>query len=246
MTASAFDSAIFRDMLFDRECAALFTDTAEVRAMMIVIGSMAKANGEIGTMPETAAKAIHRASLELQIDPSALAADVAKGQSPITPLIAHFQELMQAPEFSPYVGEGADAVAIEDTAQSLRLRQFLTLVETRLTERGIAVDFDDLRDRVQIVHMQHGPLRDKLVEGLRLNAPSNDPMTALCDLSAWLSKTAAEVATDTALDQSITTLIDGLNSAVQSARGAAHCRLTLRFTLPQIAIAFGRLSLLAK
>jgi len=40
--------------------------------MMLVEGSLAKVQGTLGIIPEISAAAIHRASLELQIDPSGL------------------------------------------------------------------------------------------------------------------------------------------------------------------------------
>ena len=42
MTAAASDSAIYRHLLGDAEVGKLFTDTAEVRAMMLVEGALAK------------------------------------------------------------------------------------------------------------------------------------------------------------------------------------------------------------
>ena len=38
--------------------------------MMLVEGTLAKLQGKAGTIPEISAQAIHRASLELQIDPA--------------------------------------------------------------------------------------------------------------------------------------------------------------------------------
>ena len=132
MAASLFESAIFRDLALDREVAALFTDSAEVRAMMIVEGVLAKVQGELGVIPELSAKAIHRASLELQIDPAGLAASTAKNAVPIPGLVAHFRELMQAPEHAQWIHYGATSQDIMDTALALRLRQAIALYETRL------------------------------------------------------------------------------------------------------------------
>ncbi|MEY2960801.1 MAG: hypothetical protein RLZ60_631, partial [Pseudomonadota bacterium] len=155
MTASPFDSAIWRDALFDRVTAALFTDTAEVRAIMIVLGTLAKVRGERGEVPDIAAKAIHRASLELQIDPSGLAKGVAVDGDPVVPVIQYFRELMQAPEFAPYVGEGATMAQIEDTAQALRLRQFLSIMSERL---GAPDTLAPLAARLKVSHIADADL----------------------------------------------------------------------------------------
>ena len=65
MPASAIDSAIYRDLFYDAEVGKLFTDSAEIRAMMVVEGALAKAQASLGLIPETAAAAIHRAGLEV-------------------------------------------------------------------------------------------------------------------------------------------------------------------------------------
>lgn len=132
MAFSLFDSAIYRDLMLDKEFGALFTDTAEVRALMIVEGALAKAQGTVGLIPEISAKAIHRASLELQIDPSGLSPETGKNAVVIPALVAAFRSLMQAPEHAQWLHYGATSQDIIDTALALRLRQMLGLAETRL------------------------------------------------------------------------------------------------------------------
>lgn len=134
MTASPSDSAIYRQLLGDAEVGQLFSDTAEVRAMMLVEGALAKVQGEAGLIPETAAAAIHRASMELQIDPSGLAASVGKNAVPVPALISLFRTAMQAPEHAQYLHWGATSQDIVDTALALRLRQALTIIEGRLSD----------------------------------------------------------------------------------------------------------------
>ncbi len=73
MAASLFDSANYAKLFPVGDAGRLFTDTAEVRAMMLVEGTLAKLQGKAGIIPEISAQAIHRASLELQIDPAGLA-----------------------------------------------------------------------------------------------------------------------------------------------------------------------------
>lgn len=133
MSASPLDSAIYRQLFGDAEVGQLFTDTAEVRAMMLVEGALAKAQGAAGMIPETAAAAIHRASLELQIDPAGLAPSVAANGIPVPGLVEAFRSAMQAPEHAQWLHWGATTQDIMDTALALRLRQALTIIETRLT-----------------------------------------------------------------------------------------------------------------
>ncbi|EAR51721.1 3-carboxy-cis,cis-muconate cycloisomerase [Oceanicola granulosus HTCC2516] len=132
MAASLFDSAIYRDLVTDRDTAQLFSDTAEVRAMLLVEGALARAQGALGLIPETAAAAIHRASLELQLDPAGLAAGAGQGGVPVPALVEAFRSAMQAPEHSQWVHFGATSQDIMDTALVLRLRQVLALAERRL------------------------------------------------------------------------------------------------------------------
>ena len=132
MAASLFDSAIYRDLMLDREFGALFTDSAEVRALMIVEGALAKAQGEVGLIPEESAKAIHRASLELQIDPAGLSPETGNNAVVIPALVSAFRSLMQAPEHAQWLHYGATSQDIIDTGQALRLRQMLVLAEERL------------------------------------------------------------------------------------------------------------------
>jgi 3-carboxy-cis,cis-muconate cycloisomerase len=133
MAGSVFDSPLHAKLFPTGDIGRLFTDTAEVRAMMLVEGSLAKVQGALGIIPEISAAAIHRASLELQIDPSGLG--MATGQNGVTipGLVAEFRKLMQAPEHAQYLHFGATSQDITDTALMLRVRQLLALQEDALT-----------------------------------------------------------------------------------------------------------------
>ncbi|MCT4372960.1 adenylosuccinate lyase family protein, partial [Yangia mangrovi] len=132
MSATPFDSAHLHRLFPAGDLAKLFSDSAEVRAIMIVAGTLAKVQGEAGLIPETAAKAIHRASLELQIDPGALAHGTAEAGSAVPPLLHAFQSLMQAPDYAQYLGQGAFPGDLQDCALALRLRQVLAQLEAKI------------------------------------------------------------------------------------------------------------------
>lgn len=132
MTASLYDSAIFRDLMQDRETATLFTDTAELRAMLLIWGALAQAQAKVGIVPELSAKAIQRAAMEIQVDPAALAAATSKDAVPVPALLTAFQDELKAPEHAAWVHYGATSQDIMDTGLALRLRQVLALVEARL------------------------------------------------------------------------------------------------------------------
>ncbi len=132
MPASPADSTIYGKLFGDAEVGALFTDSAEVRAMMLVEGALAKVQGSLGLIPEVSAAAIHRASMELQLDPGGLGASVATNAVPVPGLVAAFREAMQAPEHASWLHWGATSQDIVDTALALRLRQALAIIATRL------------------------------------------------------------------------------------------------------------------
>lgn len=132
MPASPVDSAIYHQLFGDKEVGALFSDSAELRAMMLVEGALAKVQGELGVIPQTAGAAIHRASLDLQLDPSALANGAAQSAVPVPALVVAFREAMQAPEHASWLHWGATSQDIMDTALALRLRQALALFDARI------------------------------------------------------------------------------------------------------------------
>ncbi len=132
MAASLFDSPNYAKLFPVGDAGRLFTDTAEVRAMMLVEGTLAKLQGKAGTIPEISAQAIHRASLELQIDPTGLGDATGQNGVSVPGLVAEFRKLMQAPEHAQYLHFGATSQDITDTALMLRLRQLLGLQETEL------------------------------------------------------------------------------------------------------------------
>lgn len=132
MTATPFDSAHLHRLFPAGDIGKLFSDSAEIRAMMIVEGALAKVQGTAGIIPETAARAIHRASLELQVDPGGLAAGTGTDGIPVPALVAAFRDLMQAPEHAQYLHWGAGAQDIQDSALMLRMRQALILAERDL------------------------------------------------------------------------------------------------------------------
>lgn len=133
MPAAPADSALYRALFSDDETAALFTDSAEIRAMLLVEGALARVQGRLGLIPETAAAFIDRASREVQIDPAALAAETAVSGVPVPALIAAFRKAMQAPEHAQYLHWGATSQDIIETAQNLRLRRVVQLWQGRLS-----------------------------------------------------------------------------------------------------------------
>lgn len=134
MPASPADSALYRGLFRDDETAALFTDAAEIRAMLLVEGALARVQGRLGLIPAAAGAYIDRAARETQIDPAALAAETAANGVPIPALVAAFRKAMGAPEHAQFLHWGATSQDIMETAQNLRLRRLTEIWDARLAE----------------------------------------------------------------------------------------------------------------
>ena len=139
MAASVFDSPLFAKLFPAGDIGRLFTDSAAMRAMLLVEGALAKVQGQQGVIPADSGAAIHRASLEITIDPGAIASSTGQNGVPVPGLIAAFRKEMEAPEHSAYIHWGATSQDIMDTALMLRLRQALLLVETDIKAILIAL-----------------------------------------------------------------------------------------------------------
>ncbi|MGR3760333.1 class-II fumarase/aspartase family protein [Roseobacteraceae bacterium NS-SX3] len=133
MAASLFDSQLYGGLFTGGDAGRLFSDGAEVRAMLLVEGALAKAQGAAGIIPQDSAAAIGRAVMEVALDPGALRAATGQNGVPVPGLVTAFREGMNAPEHAQYVHWGATSQDIMDTGLMLRLRQALALVEADLT-----------------------------------------------------------------------------------------------------------------
>lgn len=132
MTASPFDSPLYAKLFGDAQVGRLFTDSAAVRAMLIVEGALARAQGAAGVIPETSAAFIHRAAMEVQIDPAGLADETGQSAVCVPALVGAFRHAMEAPEHARHLHYGATSQDIMDTGLTLRLRQVVAIYDTRL------------------------------------------------------------------------------------------------------------------
>ncbi|MFW5641409.1 MAG: lyase family protein [Roseicyclus sp.] len=132
MSLSPFDSALYRELFGDAEIARLFSDSAELRAMMLVLGTLAKAQGTAGTIPEVSGAFLHRAMMEVQIDPAGLARATGANGVTVPGLVTALRRALDAPEHAQYLHRGATSQDIQDTGLMLRLRRALDLIEGRI------------------------------------------------------------------------------------------------------------------
>jgi 3-carboxy-cis,cis-muconate cycloisomerase len=134
MAASVFDSPLYAQLFATGDAGRLFSDTAAIRAMLLVEGALAKVQGAQGVIPELSAAAIHRASMEIQVDPGAIAKATGENGVSVPGLVDAFRKEMSAPEHAQFVHWGATSQDIIDTALMLRLRQALVLAENDLRD----------------------------------------------------------------------------------------------------------------
>jgi 3-carboxy-cis,cis-muconate cycloisomerase len=172
VTFSPFDSPTYGTLYGDYDVRALFTDSAEVRAILLIEGTLAKVQGELGVIPLESALYIHRASMEVQVDPAGLAAGMAETGSPISALVAAFAKAMEAPEHSKYIHWGASSQDILDTALVLRLRQYLRLLCTRMEALKTSVRDTVLIEALKMHLVQLGELQSRLL-AVRFSEGSN-------------------------------------------------------------------------
>ena len=132
MPAAPADSLIYGRLFGDDETAQLFTETAEIRAMLLVEGALARVQGALGLIPADAAAFIDRAAQEVAIDPSHLAAESARNGVPVPGLLAAFRQAVQSPGPMQYLHWGATSQDIVDTGLALRLRPMMALWDDRL------------------------------------------------------------------------------------------------------------------
>ncbi|GGG67440.1 hypothetical protein GCM10011415_13060 [Salipiger pallidus] len=257
MTATPHDSAALHKLFAPGELSRLLSDTAEVRAAMIVLGALAKAQGAAGEIPEVAGKAIHRASMELQIDPGGLALGAAREGTAIPALIDAFKAEMMAPEYAQHLGHGCTSDEIEDTALMLRLRQALSRLGTlmaplleQLADAGaeeIACGWRllALRDELRAIEAEMLCVAtggEELARALNLAPPSGeDGAQAIADWAARLTlalaplglgRSAPRAAVLAALGAQASGLLVTLDAAAP-ATGTPAARHTLRLVMGQ-------------
>lgn len=134
MAASAFDSQHLAKLFDTGELAALFTDSAEMRALLLVEGALAKVQGTLGVIPEISGAFLHRAAMEVQVDPSGLAAATAQNGVSIPAFLAALRKTLEAPEHAQYLHWGATSQDILDTALMLRLKRAFDHIQTTLKQ----------------------------------------------------------------------------------------------------------------
>ncbi len=242
MTASVFDSPMFTKLYPVGEAGRLFTHSAEIRAALLVLGTLAKVQTERSEIPEDSAFFIHRSAMEVQIDPAGLADGIAQDGSYIPALVAAFDKAMEAPEHSKYILHNANPQDVADTALMLRLRQLLTQADTALktlpdsdSRTALLADLPMIRDTCLRVAFTTAPeIGIAIGEALKLGPPQDTraPIRTIANLLTLAGDTAANSAPVSPANAALRAQLLGLNALFQDTSGAASEALYL----PQIAL----------
>jgi len=132
MSFTPFDSPLYRELISDTELAVLFSDAAEIRAMLLFEEALADAQGELGIIPLESALFISRSAREVQLDPSALAKGLAAAGVAGPALVAAFRAEMKAPEHAQWAHHGASSQDLVDTGLVIRLRRAADILQQRI------------------------------------------------------------------------------------------------------------------
>ena len=119
MALSLAEGHITKSLFGDAELSVLFSESAEVRAMLLVEGALATAQGEIGIIPKESALVINSMARDVLIDPGILANGMAKDGIVVPSLVAGFVAAMEASAegkgHAGFVHKGATSQDIQDT-----------------------------------------------------------------------------------------------------------------------------------
>ncbi len=150
MAVSPFDSAAWAGFWGDPEIGPLFSDAAEIEAMLAVEGALARVEGGLGIIPAGSAAAIADAASRLTIAPGDLAPGVAKAGMPVPALVAALRQTLPA-EHAAWVHWGATTQDVMDTALVLRLGRVLELLDARLARLVAALGAQAARHRATVL-----------------------------------------------------------------------------------------------
>jgi hypothetical protein len=242
MTASVFDSPMFTKLYPVGDAGRLFTHSAEIRAVLLVLGTLAEAQGARGDIPQDSAYFIHRSSREVQIDPAGLAGDLAQDGTYIPGLVAAFEKAMEAPPHSQHLMHNTNPQDVADTALVLRLRQLLVQAEAALKTLPESAPCATLlaelpmikKSCLHVAFVGAPEVGIAVSDALKLGTPQ-DARVPIRTIANWLSfagDLAADAVPSTAANAALRAQLRGLNTLFQDTTDAASEPLYL----PQIVL----------
>lgn len=139
MVFSLFDHRHFSQVLRHERIAALFSEEAEIQAMLRFEAALALVEGRLGVIPKPAGAAIADAASSCRPDPERLAAGVRRDALIVPTLVQILREAV-GDEHAPHVHHGATSQDVIDTGLVLRLREALSILGDDLSAVIQAID----------------------------------------------------------------------------------------------------------
>jgi adenylosuccinate lyase len=174
MSVYAGDSALFRDQFGTVEMREVFDDRMTVQKWLDTEVALARAEAELGVIPQSAAEEIAAAGNAADYDLTALKAEMDRTQHPIVPLVRAMETKCSA-EAGGYIHWGATTQDIMDTGQVLQIKDAWNLV---------TADLDALEDNLVSLARTH---RDTPMAG-RTHGQQAQPITFGYKVAVWISE----------------------------------------------------------
>ncbi|MCL7489171.1 MAG: adenylosuccinate lyase family protein [Desulfobulbaceae bacterium] len=179
MTCSAPRTHIVDSRFYSRgytteEARQIFCDLRRLQRWLDVEVVLAACQAELGVIPEQAARELERTARLDLLDLDAIQADIARTGHSLIPLLNAWQKII-SDEAGKYIHFGATTQDIQDTAQSLEIKDVFTLIER---------DTNDIVGRLAELAEQY---RD-LVMIARTHGQQALPTTLGAKIAVWLDE----------------------------------------------------------
>ena len=120
MTVSVFDMLTLRHLWTSEELRAIFSEENRVQKWLDFEAALARAQAELGVIPQEAADAIAAQARVERIDIAAMAAEIRRVKHPLTPLLKQLQA--HVGEYGEWLHYGATTQDVIDTGTVLQLK----------------------------------------------------------------------------------------------------------------------------
>ncbi|SDO18347.1 3-carboxy-cis,cis-muconate cycloisomerase [Rhodoferax sp. OV413] len=173
MSTGMFDSFVTRHW-FNDEAKAIWSDHATLQAWLTVEAALARAQAELGIIPQAAAQTIAEKADASAFDMERLSSDIAFAQHPFVPVLRQYEALCGEPA-AGFIHWGATTQNIFDTAASLQMFQ---------SHRVLSRHLDAAIEALCTLAQQH---RDTVQAG-RTHGQHALPMTFGFKLAGWMDE----------------------------------------------------------
>jgi 3-carboxy-cis,cis-muconate cycloisomerase len=135
--------SFYSETFYARELSELFSDRNAIAQLLKVEAALAIAQGEVGIIPETAAKIISDCCIVDTIDQVSLKNDIVLGGNAAIPLVKQLTKVIKNLDFeaSKYLHLGATSQDIIDTATVLIIKEYVDWLDKKLNNLQDALLF---------------------------------------------------------------------------------------------------------